>query len=85
MAETTKLTQEEALKIAYDAGRASGKAEAIPAEFPNKAVNIMPGGEAGQMAYEDDLRKLVFRLRGEGVRNVQDHAEVAELKSRHGR
>ena len=80
-----EAAMESIAKKAYDAGRIAGKSEAIPPEFPNRAIHQMPGGAVGQALYEADLSKLVFRLRGEGVRNVKDHAEVAELRAKHGR
>jgi len=80
-----EAAMESIAKKAYDAGHLAGAAAQVPPEFPNKAVNMMPGGAAGQDAYESELRSLVFRLRGEGVRRVQDHPEVAELRAKHGR
>ena len=83
MTEETKLTQEEALKIAYDAGRTAGKAEAAPVEFPNKLINQMPGGEAGYRAYEAELSAKAFELRSQGVRNVRTHPDILSIQERY--
>lgn len=80
-----EAAMESIARKAYDAGHAAGASQAIPPEFPNKLIHQEPGGEAGHLAYENELRALVFDLRGRGIRNVKGHPDVAELRARHGR
>jgi len=76
------------LELAFEAGRQTGAAEKAPPllYFSNGSTRLDkdPGGEA----YQDELRPLIFRLQGEGVRGrrmLDSHPEVIALKEKHGR
>ncbi len=73
------------LEQAYAAGRIAGLAEQGPPlrYFSNGSTRL--DTDPGREDYEDALRSKVFELRGRGIRNVKDHDEILEIKTRFGR
>jgi len=84
MADDKKMTGEEALKAAFDAGRASALAEGAPDLFEFSNGQIVRG-RGNQAEYEAALSAKVFELRGQGVKNVEKHPDVVALRAAHGR
>ncbi len=80
-----KLTQEQALRMAYEAGRQSAAQEQGPErfEFSNGRLGSPRGG-----AYETELSALVAEIRTKegniSGRRLENHPDVVELKARHG-
>ena len=83
MTDDDKVTVEEALRVAFEAGRAAAQSEE-PDRF--RFQNGEFGSARGNLQeYEDAIRAKTFELRGKGVRRVGDHPEILAIKQEYGR
>ena len=82
MTDDDKVTVEEALKVAFEAGRQSAEAEADLFEFSNGKV---VRGRGNLAEYEKAIRAKNIELLDRGIRRRADHPEVLAIKREFGR
>ena len=87
-----EAAMESIARKAYDAGRQHGFEAASEEQdlrhWTGGQVTAGGNAERAEAAYEAELRPLIFRLQGEGVRGkrmLDSHPDVVALKARNGR